>query len=313
MRFVIYGAGAVGCYFGARLLQAGHEVSFIARGAQLAALRAQGLQVAGVGEQFHLEEVRAYESPAQVGTVDYVLVAVKAWQVAEVAEQLMPLLDEHTLVLTLQNGVEAPYLVARHTGETRSLGGVVRGFFVMEGPGVVRHVGVQPHITFGPINHQVMPAAAALLETLHSAGIDSRLSEVIEVALWEKFLLVCSLSGVGAVTRAPIGAIRAHALTRQMLADAMVEIEQVARARGVALPADIVSRTMAFVDTFPYDATASMQRDIVEGRPSELEAQTGAVVRFADEVKVSVPVNRLIYASLLLQENQARGQQTANV
>ena len=225
------------------------------------------------------------------------------------ARQLPAVIGEQTLCLTLQNGVEAPGIVAERVGAARTLGGLVRGFFQIDAPGIVHHASVQPTIIFGHMDGSRPPATLALLDCLTAAGIYAECSNDIEVALWAKFLLVTALSGVGAVTRAPIGAIRACDLTWQLLRDVMTEIAGVAQARGVDLPADTVERTIAFIETFPPDATASMQRDVVAGLPSELEAQTGAVVRLGQAVGAAVPLNATIYASLVLQEQRARANQ----
>jgi 2-dehydropantoate 2-reductase len=307
MRLAIYGSGAVGSFFGAKLSQAGHEVIFIARGAQLEALRSTGLRVEGVDDIFMLSNVRATDNPASIGLVDFVFLAVKTWQVASILPHLGSLLHSESRVLTLQNGVETAGIVAAQIDADRVLTGVVRGFFFMDAPGLVRHLGVQPSIIFGPSTHEADPVAARLCDVLQATGgIYAEIPANIDVALWEKFLLVTAVSGVGALTRQPIGAIRNYAPAYQMLADSMREIYALALARQIPLPADTVERTLDFVASFPPDATASMQRDIMEGRPSELEAQTGAVVRLAAQSGVDVPVNRLVYHSLYLQEAAGR-------
>lgn len=306
MKFVMVGSGAVGSYFGARLMQAGHEVVFVARGTQLRALRENGLTLCLGDDETVLRRVTATDEIAAAGAADYVLIAVKAWQVAEIAPKLAALEGGDTRFLTLQNGVEAPGVVAETVGAAQTVGGLVRGFFEMDAPGRVRHVGVTPAIIFGQIDGERTPPMERLLEALTGAGIYAELSDDIEAALWEKFLLVTSLSGVGAVTRSPIGAIRDCDRTRQMLRQVMDEIVSVARARRINLSADVIERTLKFVQTFPPEATTSMQRDVINGLPSELEAQTGAVVRLGREASVTTPVNQFIYDSLILQEMRAR-------
>jgi 2-dehydropantoate 2-reductase len=237
---------------------------------------------------------------------DVVLIAVKTWQVEAVARQLPAVIGAQTRCLTLQNGVEAPGIVADQVGAARTLGGLVRGFFQLDAPGVVHHASVQPTIIFGQLEGSRSPEALALFDCLTAAGIYAECSDDIEAALWAKFLLVTALSGVGAVTREPIGAIRACDLTWGLLRDVMAEIAGVAHACGVDLSDGAVERTVAFVETFPPGATTSMQRDLMAGLPSELDAQTGAVVRLGREVGVAVPLNATIYASLVLQEQRAR-------
>ncbi len=301
------GSGAVGGYFGAQLQRAGHEVVFIARGEHLRVLRESGLTVTDQNGATLRLQVQASDDLTTVGPADYVMIAVKTWQIADVARSVPVLRHEHTRFLTLQNGVEAPDIVAEQVGRAQTLGGLVRGFFELEAPGRVRHAGVQPTIIFGQLDGQRTPEAERLLRALLDAGIYSELSDDIEAALWEKFLLVTSMSGVGAVTRASIGEFRQYPATRAMLETVMAEIIAVARARGVRLPDDTLERTLAFIDTFPPETTTSMQRDIINGLPSELEAQTGAVVRLGREAGVATPLNQYIYDSLILQERRARG------
>lgn len=306
MRLVIYGAGALGSYFGAKLCQQGHNVVFIARGRQLEALRTRGISVVSADEQFDLPSVQVTDDPAGVGKADYVLLAVKTWHIETVLPHLPGMVGADTRVLTLQNGVETPQIIGSVIGIAHVLAGVVRGFFAADAPGTVRHLGVRPSILFGQITHQKTAHASRLLECLLSAGIHAEIPENIDTALWEKFMLVCAVSGVGAVTRVPIGAIREFPQTWQMLEGCMHEIARVAQAYDIPLSDDVVQRTMRFVDTFPFDATSSMQRDIMQGLPSELEAQTGAVVRLAAAQGIAVPIHEFIYASLVLQEQQAR-------
>jgi 2-dehydropantoate 2-reductase len=306
MRFVMIGCGAVGGYFGAALQRAGHEVVFVARGATLRVLREQGLTILCEHSESHLPVVQATDDIGSIGAADYVLISVKTWQVDDVARQLPALAGAGTRFLTLQNGVEAPGTVAATVGPDRTLGGLVRGFFELDSPGVVRHVGVRPTIIFGPVAGAPGLPEQRLYDSLTQAGVYSELAADIQAALWGKFLMVTALSGVGAVTRASIGEFRDYAPTRQMLHAVMLEITQVAQARGVALAEDIVERTMQFVGSFPPETTTSMQRDIMNGRPSELEAQTGAVVRLGAAAGVPTPINQTIYNSLILQERRAR-------
>lgn len=306
MKFVMIGSGAVGSYFGAKLLQANHEVVFVARGAHLRALSEHGLILRHDADEALLHPTTVTDDLTSIGAADYVLICVKSWQVDEIARAL-PLLPA-SRYLTTQNGVEAGEIVARYVGAESTLSGLVRGFFQMEAPGVVRHAGVQPAIIYGQVAGTRTAPAEALLAALTAADIYAELSDHIEVPLWEKFLMVTALSGVGAVTRSPIGEIRDYAPTYHMLQDVMTEIVQVARARGVALPGDPVARALKFIATFPHDSTTSMQRDIMSGLPSELEAQTGAAVRLGRDAGVGTPLNQFIYDSLILQETRARAE-----
>ncbi|MDN3557689.1 2-dehydropantoate 2-reductase [Halomonas maura] len=308
MRFAIMGSGGVGGYFGARLAEAGEDVTFIARGEHLTAIRRDGLRVVSIKGDVAITPASATDDPAEIGVVDVVLLAVKAWQVPTAAEAIRPLVGPDTLVLPMENGVEAADTLSEVLGETAVLDGLCGILAWREAPGLIRHAGVDPFVRFGTR----LPAQRAGAERLKAAfdrtiGVSAEMPEDIEVAVWSKFLFICAMSGIGAITRAPLGVTRQLPETRGLIEQILAEIEAVARARGVALPADAVARALAFIDELPAQSTASMQRDIMEGRPSELEAQNGAVVRLGRAAGVATPVNAMIHAALLPQENSARG------
>lgn len=308
MRIAIFGTGGVGGYFGGRLAQAGHDVTFLARGAHLRAIRDAGLRVTSTLGDFTVQPAQATDDPAEVGEVELVLVAVKAWQVADAAAAMRPMVGAETVVLPLQNGVEAPAQLAGVLGAGPVLGGLCRILSYVEGPGHIHHAGIEPYIALGEMDGARSERMARLVALLQAAeGIQAEAPADIRSALWAKFLLICPWSGVGAVTRAPIGVTRSLPGTRALLEGAMAEVAAVARGHGIALPEGIIARTLAFLDGLPEGGTASMQRDIAEGRPSELEAQNGAVVRLGAEVGVPTPVNSFLYHALLPQELQARG------
>jgi 2-dehydropantoate 2-reductase len=309
MRVAVVGAGGVGGYFGGRLAEAGVPVVFVARGAHLDALRRDGLQVESVAGDFVVRPVVATDDPGIAGTVDVVLLGVKAWQVTEAAAALRPMLGPDSVVVPLQNGVLAADQLAAVVGRERVLGGLCKIVSYVAGPGRIRHAGIAPRIEFGERDGRVSPRVQALKAAFERArGVSVGTPEDIEAAVWEKFLFIAPFSGVGAVTRVPAGPIRSIPETRRMLEAAIREVEGVGRARGVGLRLDAVTRTMSWVDGLPADATASMQRDILDGKPSELEYQSGAVVRLGRESGVPVPVNECLYRSLLPAELAARGQ-----
>jgi len=307
MRIAIFGAGAIGGYFGARLIQAGKEVVLIARGEHLKALKKHGLRIDSIKGNFNLPSVEATDDPSQVSLVDVVFVCVKTWQLPETVHSMRPLIGPKTIVVPLLNGVESPFQLAEALGAGHVLGGLAKIISLISGPGHIRHVGAEPYIAFGELNNDRSERAEQLLKVLEEAGISAEIPQDINSALWAKFLFVVSLGGVGAISRAPIGVIRELPKTRRMLEQAMNEIFLVAQARNIALPQDIITDTMAFVDTLPAEGTASMQRDIVEGRPSEIDSWNGAVVRLGQESGVAVPLHTFIYNSLLPLELKAQG------
>ncbi|HLA96826.1 MAG TPA: 2-dehydropantoate 2-reductase [Anaerolineales bacterium] len=308
MRIAVFGAGGVGGYFGGRLAQAGQEVIFIARGAHLETMRRRGLRVDSLKGDFILPSVQATDDPAQVGEVEAVLVAVKAWQVPQAARAMPPLVGERTCVLPLENGVEAPEQLAEALGAPRVLGGLCHISSYIAAPGHIKHVGIEPHVALGELDGRRSERAEQLRLTFEQAGVWAEVPADIQAAMWEKFLFIAAISGVGAVTRAPAGVMRQVPGIRSLLEAAMQEIYALARARGVKLADDIVARTLAFVDGLPPGVTASMQRDILEGRPSELASQNGAVVRMGAQAGAPTPVNAYLYHSLLPQEMRARGE-----
>jgi 2-dehydropantoate 2-reductase len=309
MRIAIFGTGGVGGYFGGRLAQAGEDVVFIARGDHLQAMSKHGLRVDSINGDFVLKSVQATDDPAEVGMVDMDLLGVKAWQAPEVAEAIRPMVGSETVVLPLQNGVEAPSQLAAVLGDEHVLGGLCGLITFIVEPGHIHHVGANPFIRFGELNNRPSERVERLNRAFDRAsGLNAEILPDIQVALWEKFLFVTPWSGVGAVTRSPLGIIRDQPGTRQMLEQTMGEIYNVGRAHNIALPKDIIGKTMDFVDSLPPEGTASMQRDIINGRPSELEAQNGAVVRLGQQVGVETPINAFIYNSLLPMEMRARDQ-----
>jgi 2-dehydropantoate 2-reductase len=238
-----------------------------------------------------------------------ILVSVKAWQVPEAAEAMRPMVGPETFVVPLENGVEASSQLAEVLGEEHVLGGLCRIISALVEPGHIRHSGIAPTITFGELDGHVSERAERLRQAFEEAeGVTPSIPPDVRVAMWEKFLFIAALSGVGAVTRVPVGVLRALPETRHLLEQAMEEILAVAQARGIALPPEGISETMAFIDTLPEIGTASMQRDVMAGRPSELESQNGAVVRLGEKAGVETPLHRFIYHSLLPQELRARGQ-----
>ncbi len=298
MRIAVVGAGAIGGFFGARLAAAGHEVHFVARGATLAALEESGIELESPMGYLRLRPVALTDDPAAIGPVELVVVAVKAWQVPGVAPRLAPLLGTGTAVLPLQNGVEAADQLAAALGPEPVLGGVCKVIVLKTAPHRVRHVGVEPIVELGELGRPPAERVRRVARAFADAGARVATPDDVLLAIWAKFLFICAVSGVGAVTDKTLGELRSDRETRATVEAAMREIVAVAAARGVALAPDVVERTMAFLDTLPAAGTTSMQRDLLEGRPSELEAQNGAVVRLGAAAGVSTPVHSAIYERL---------------
>ena len=308
MRIAIFGSGSIGGYFGGRLSRAGEDVVFIARGEHLNAMLTQGLRVDSINGDFLLQPVQATDNPSKVGKVDMVLVGVKAWQVSEAAEAIRPMVGPETFVLPLQNGLEAPAQLSEKLGEQHVLGGLCGLFCYMAGPGHIIHAGTDPFLKFGELDDQRSQRVELLLETFKKAGINAEIPSDIQVAMWMKFLFITVWSGMGAMTRAPVGIWRSLPETRQMAELGLQEIIAVASARKLSLPEEALQNIMTMYDGLMPQSTASLQRDVMNGRPSELEAQIGAVKRFGQEADVATPLFTFIYQSLLPMELRARGQ-----
>lgn len=307
MKITIFGSGAVGGYFGARLAQAGLDVAFVARGAHLKALQTNGLRIDSIQGDAVVDAVRASDDAHELGIADVVIVAVKSWQLDAAIVAMRPLVGESTMIVPLLNGVEAPGRLASEFGPKRVVGGLCSLVSMVVAPGHIRHAGALPLIQFGELDNEKTARVKALYDAFACAvGLQVEMPDNIETAMWQKFLLIASWSGVGAATRAPVGSMRTVPETRTLLHQAMDEVLSVARGRHVPMPDTAVAEALAFIDALPGDATASMQRDMMAGRRSELDAQTGAVVRLGKQAGICTPVNTTLYACLLPMELSTR-------
>jgi 2-dehydropantoate 2-reductase len=307
MRIAVIGAGGVGGYFGGRLAAAGIDTTFIVRGATLDALRSRGLRVESIDGDFMIEHPRATDDPATAGTVDAVLLAVKAWQIPAAAAAAKPMLGPDTIIVPLENGMEAPEQIADALGRDHAMGGLCGIVSFIVEPGHIRHTATEPFILLGELDNARTPRAERLRATLERAGIKAEIPIDIHRSMWTKFLFIAPMSGAGALTRMPVGVWRSQPETRAMVTTAVEEVLAVANARGVTLDPNAVAETLARYDNLPPQSTSSLQRDVMEGKPSELDAQLGAVVRMARASNVPTPVCSLMYAALLPQEHHARG------
>ena len=296
MRIAVMGSGALGGFFGALLARAGHDVTFIARGAHLEAIRAGGLAVKSPTGDFAVAG-RATDDPRQVGPVDLVLVGVKTYDLDTAAAQLEPLIGPDTAVLALQNGIDATERIARAVGPELVLTGVAYVLTVLESPGVVKHM-AQGTIILGEPGGGPSPRVERVAEVLRAAGITCETPSDIRVPLWEKFVLLTATGGVTALTRLAFGPIRECAEASELFRGAMQEAYAVGRARGVALPPGLVERHWQMVRGLPAGIRGSMLPDLLAGRRLEVEALNGTVVRLGRKVGVPTPLNFAVYAAL---------------
>jgi 2-dehydropantoate 2-reductase len=306
MRITIMGSGGVGGYFGGRLAQAGHEVSFVARGAHLHALRKHGLRVLSPLGDLHLRQVRAFESPAEITGADFVLFGVKLWDTVDAAQSLWPLLGEDTVVVSFQNGVVKDDLLRTALGARHVAGGVGYIAASIAEPGVIRHNGTMQRLVFGEFDGSPSPRLQAFAAACAEAGIDHELSPRIRQAQWEKFVFLVGLSATTTLARLPIGRIRSHPRAHAFLHDVMDEVVKVARAEGVALPPEYAENRLAFADTLPGTMTSSMHHDLERGNRLELPWLSGDVVERGRRLGVPTPCNRAVVDILSLHADGRR-------
>lgn len=306
MRLAIMGSGGVGGYFGGLLAQAGHDVTFIARGEHLQAIQRQGLRVESVHGDFVVAPAHATDDPVTVGPVDLVLFATKTYHIEQAAAAMRPLVGPGTAVLPLHNGIDASERTIAVLGAGPVLGGLCYVGSMVSAPGCVKQVSQFRRVIVGELDGGVSPRVEAIVATLAASGAAAEATDDIQKARWTKFIFIAPFSGIGSVARVPAGLIAGSPETRALLECAMLEVEAVARAAGVALDADIVAKTMAFCDNMSPGQTASMQRDVMDGKLSELESMIGVIVRMGAELGVPVPTFRVLYGALLPQERQAR-------
>src|SRR5258705_1404046 len=254
MRIAIFGSGGVGGYFGGRLALAGQDVTFIARGEHLRALRSTGLRVDSIKGDFTVSPVLASNDPAQVRNVDLIVLGVKAWQIGEAANAIAPMLGPATFVLPLQTGVEAFETLAAVLGRDRVLGGLCKIVSYVVGPGHIQHAGFEPFVAFGEWDNHLSDRVAVLRETFTQAGVEAKVPADIEAAVWNKFLFIAGYSGVGAVTQSPAGVLRSLPQTRVLMEQAMREILLVAKAHNVRLSDDAADQALTSLDGLPENA-----------------------------------------------------------
>ncbi|WP_446666856.1 ketopantoate reductase family protein [Flexivirga sp. B27] len=298
MRIAVIGAGGVGGYFGAQLAAAGHEVIFVARGRQLAALRQDGLTVLSEHRPVRLPSVEATDAIREIGEVDLALVAVKLGETENIARELAQLPGAAPAVLSLQNGVQKDEILRGQLADAEILGGLCYIAAAIEEPGVIRHNGAMARVVFGAYDGRSTGSVPAIRQAFADADVEVEVSDDIEADLWRKFVFLVALSSVTSATRQPVGVLRAHEPTRRLLTEVMTEAVAVAHARDVRLPADYVDGQLAFIDTLPETMSSSMFHDLTHGNPLELPWLGGGVVAMGEAAGVPTPVTRVLAAVL---------------
>jgi 2-dehydropantoate 2-reductase len=298
MRVAVIGAGGTGGYFGGLLARAGHDVTFVARGAHLAAIRSRGLTVHSRLSGTFTVRAGATDDMRSIGPVDLVLVCVKTYSMDGILPQLPSLVGPTTMIVSMQNGIDNEDRIAAAAGPDHVLGMVAQVSSFIRAPGVVDQTAGPGKLFFGEMAGGESARTAALQNVFHDAGIAAQVRTDVKVALWEKFVFICAASGVTALTRLPMGTIFEDPETAQLLRSTLEEGAAVARAEGITLAGGFVDQTLGFMRKQEPWTRGSMAQDLLEGRPLELETLNGTVVRLARAREVPVPVNWCIYAAL---------------
>jgi 2-dehydropantoate 2-reductase len=300
MKIAMMGSGGVGGYFGGRLAAKGYDVTFIARGAHLAAMREHGLAIESGLAPLTLKPVRATDDPATIGPVDFVLLSVKLWDTVSAAQAIKKLIGPDTAVISFQNGVDAEPMLVELLGARHVMGGIAQIGAKIARPGVIAHTGTLQRLVFGELDGTSSARAAALLEACISSGITAEISTDIVKTIWTKFVFLVGMSSITSLTRLPIGPIRQDHDARALLLNAMREVVLVGRKQGIALEADFAEQQLKSAEALPATMTSSMQVDLERGNRLELPWLAGAVAKFGRELGIETPYCNAILGGLSL-------------
>ena len=308
MKILIMGTGGVGGYYGGLLAQQGNEVTFISRGAHLYAIRQEGMKVKSVHGDFTIFPAQAVENPAEVGPVDLILFCVKTYNTDEAAEAIRPAVGPQTVVLSLQNGIDAAERIGKLVGLEHVLAGATWLSSAVEAPGLIKQVSQFRRIVFGELSEGRSERTRSIYEVLNPTGITVEISDDIQKVLWTKFVFIAAVSSIGSLTRLPMGDYRSVPEARKLLSSIMQEVEALAQAQNIKLDNDVVAKSMEFIDNSAPHIKPSMQFDVESGRRTELESMIGAIGRKGRELGIPTPVSNFVYASLLPVERKARNE-----
>ncbi len=308
MRILIYGAGGIGGYFGGRLAKAGNSVSIIARGKHLEAIKKNGLEVESVNGDFKIIPSKVTDDLTEVEDPELIILGVKSWQIPEAAKELKSIINPNTMVLPLQNGASNVENLMKVLPKENILGGLCHIVSFVSAPGRIKHISFEPKITFGELDNSKSARVQKLENVFSDAKITNIVSEDIDLEIWKKFLFITTISALGGLTRVSLGEMRESSYLMDLMRKTAGEIKNVANAKEVALNEDHIKAIFEVINKLDPKTTASTQRDIMEGKPSELENFNGYIVKEGNRLNISTPVNQFIYECLLPMEKQARKQ-----
>ncbi len=298
MRIAVMGTGGTGGYFGGLLARAGEDVTFIARGAHLEAIRKNGLAIKSVLAGDFLIPAKATDNPDDIGPVDCVLFCVKAYDNAGATDQIRPLIGPETVVLSVQNGIDNEEQIGEVIGPEHIVGCVSYVSSTIESPGIIAQMAGPGKIVIGEMAGGTSHRTETLQSTLQNSGITAEVHSDIQAGLWQKFLAICGVNGVTALTRLPMRDILACEETRNLMQGSMQEVEAVARAKGANLPEGCADQSMEFFSSLEPSIRGSMYYDLAAGRRLELDVLNGTVVRLGSTHGIPTPINYAIYAAL---------------
>lgn len=305
MKISIIGTGGVGGYFGAKLAKAGYDVTFLARGEHLKVIQTKGLTIKSIQGDFEVHSVKATDKIKNIESPDLIIIGVKAWQVKDIAKELVSIVNRNTTILPLQNGVLATDELKECINQNNIIGGLCRIMSKIESPGIINHFGIEPIIIFGELDNSKSERLKRIKDVFDTSGVNSKIAEDIHSELWKKFIAIC-VGGLLAVTKSTYGEIRELKETRQLMIDLLSEIYTLSQKIGIKIETDFIDKTVSFIDSFPYAATASLTRDVWEGKPSEIDYQNGTVVKLGKKYGIETPINRFVYECILPMEKKAR-------
>jgi 2-dehydropantoate 2-reductase len=298
LKVIVLGAGAIGAYYGGQLARTGHDVTLYARGENLASIRRNGLEIR-TPEGSTVVRVAATDRADELGAADFAILGVKSYSLDSIGSVVRQTAEKGAAILPFLNGVETiDRLTALGVPRGAILGGVTRISVARVQPGVVERRGAMQSVIIGELDGQTTDRVTRIATAFRDAGVEARISNRIDLDLWQKFVFIASIAAACGLARAPIGVVRERPLGRRLLQRAVQEVVDVARARGIALPDDETSQVAGAIDALPPGTKPSFLLDLESGGPTELDILSGAVSRYAEEAGISAPIHDAVAAAL---------------
>ena len=303
MKIIVMGTGGVGGYFGARLANAGYDVSFIARGEHLKAIKNNGLKIISELGDMIIHPAKASDNPADFEIADIVLFCVKSYDTESSSNLIKPIVGQNTAVIPFLNGIGHIEIMQKILGKNSVIGGVAAISALISEPGVIQHNSAMQMLKFGEFNNIISPRIKAFQEACEKSGINNNIPENIECDIWQKIIMICTLAGANCITRLPLGACRTNPATRNFMKNLAEEAVQVAKAENIILPDNQVEITMKQLDSLPEGMKASTLPALEKGEKLEASALNGAISILGNKHEINTPAHKAVYAALSPHEN----------